>query len=161
MANTRRVHYDEHGVPIPVAHYAYGGAYSSGSQSRLGAILENPGEFTAAEVRVIMWYVFRSPGHLEPIKLTLQEIAEAVGITRQALRRIINHLEDRRILLARGSMGRTTFYAISPYLGGQGSGMDQRDAIRSVNPPEIPGTEIKPADVGNVIDVTSRRRTSA
>lgn len=160
MANTRRVHYDEHGVPIPVAHYAYGGAYSSGSQARLGAILESP-DFTPAEVRVIMWYVFRSPGHLEPIKLTLQEIADAVGITRQALRRIINRLVDRRILLARGSMGRTTFYAISPYLGGQGSGKDQRDAIRTVNPPDIPGMEIKPTDVGNVIDVTSRRRTSA
>lgn len=157
---TSRVHYDEHGVPIPVAHYAYGGAYSSGSQSRLGAILES-GEFTDAEVRVVMWYLFRSPGQGEPVKLTAQEIADRLRMTRQALRRIIKRLEARRILVARGSMGRTTFYAISPYLGGHGSGRDQREAIRSCNPPEIPGTEIKPADVGNVIDVTSRRRTSA
>ncbi|WP_208886702.1 MarR family transcriptional regulator [Streptomyces sp. PBH53] len=126
----------------------------------MSAIVENPGEFTDAEVRVIAFYLFRSPGQGQPVRQTTNEIAAKLGMTRQGYSRIVKRLKERRILIAKETVGRSTFYTLTPYLGGHGSGLDQREAIREVNPPELPGMDIKPADVGNVVSVVSRRRTA-
>lgn len=151
---------DANGDPVPSAPYAYGGPHSNASQNRMAAIVENPSEFTDAEVRVITFFLFRSPGQGQPVRSTTNEIAEKLGMTRQGYSRIVKRLRQRRILIARETVGRSTFYALSPYLGGQGSGLDQREAIREVNPPELPGMDVKPADVGNVVSVAARRRTA-
>lgn len=152
---------DAHGDPVPSAPYSYGGPHSNVSQNRLAAILESPGEFTDAEVRVIMWYAVRSTGHNEPVRQTVTDIAKLLGMTRQGLTRIVKRLRERRILTERDRVGRTPFYSLSPYLGGQGSGLDQRDAIRTCNPPEIPGMDIKAADIGPTVRAADSWRRSA
>ncbi|MCD9145918.1 helix-turn-helix transcriptional regulator [Streptomyces albireticuli] len=153
-AGTRLV--DAQGNVVPSAPYAYGGAHSSGSQARLGAILEDPETFSDAEARVIMWYLFRSPGHGEPVRMMVSDIADRLGMTRQGLTRIVKRLRERRILIERDRVGRTPFYAISPYLGGHGPGLEQRSAIRECNPPEIPAADIKAAPITPVRSTTRR-----
>ena len=160
MRNSGNRLVDAHGDPVPTAAYNYGGPHSNVSQNRLAAILEAPGEFTDAEVRVIMWYALRSTGHSEPVRRTVTEIAGLLGMSRQGLTRIVKRLRERRILIERDRIGRTPFYGLSPYLGGQGSGLEQRNAIRSCNPPEIPGTDIKAADVAPVRSADTWRRSA-
>ncbi|MFF8911561.1 cyclic nucleotide-binding domain-containing protein [Streptomyces olivaceoviridis] len=159
MRNSGNRLVDANGDPVPSAPYAYGGRHSNASQNRMAAIVENPGEFTDAEVRVIAFFLFRSPDHGQPVRRTTNQIAASLGMTRQGYSRIVKRLKERRILIAKETVGRTTFYALTPYLGGHGAGLDQREAIREVNPPELPGMDIKPADVENVVSVASRRRT--
>ncbi|MFE7365914.1 ArsR/SmtB family transcription factor [[Kitasatospora] papulosa] len=161
MRNSGNRLVDANGDVVPSAPYAYGGPHSNASQNRLAAILEAPGEFTDAEVRVIMWYLMRSPGQGEPVRHTVTDVAAVLGMTRQGLSRIVKRLRERRILVERDRVGRTPFYALSPYLGGQGSGLDQRNAIRECNPPEIPGVDVKAADVAPPTRAASTWRRSA
>jgi DNA-binding transcriptional ArsR family regulator len=138
---------DAEGETTPTAPFAYGGAHSNGSQPRMNAILEDPATFTDAECRVITWYLFNSPGQGEPVRLTATEIAKRLGMSRPGLTRIMKRLRERRILIERDRVGQIPFYALSPYIGGQGPGIAQRAAIRDHNPPDIPGTEIKAAPI--------------
>ncbi|MDV9190949.1 MarR family transcriptional regulator [Streptomyces sp. SR27] len=145
---TRKVLYDQDGnVARRPVSYAYGGAHSNASQARCAELLEDREHFTDAEARVVMWFLMRSPGHGEPIRMSLQQIADRLHLQRPALSNIVKRLKERRVLIPRDKAGRTQFYALNPYLGGLGSAEDQREAIRGCNPPELPTMEIAPADV--------------
>ncbi|WP_432034464.1 MarR family transcriptional regulator [Streptomyces antibioticus] len=144
----RKVLYDQDGnVARRPASYAYGGAHSNASQARCAEILEDRKNFTDAEARVVMWFLMRSPGHGEPVRMSIQQIADRLQLKRPALSNIVKRLRERRILIPRDKAGRAQFYAVNPYLGGLGSAEDQREAIRGCNPPELPTMEITPAEV--------------
>jgi hypothetical protein len=145
---------------VPFAPYAYGGAHSSMSQTRMLAIVTNSKEFTDAEVRVIVWFILNSPGHGEAVRKTGKQIATEMGMTPEGYSRISSRLRKRRILLERDKVGVTRFYAVSPYLGGRGSGLEQREAVATCNPPELPGQEIKAADVTPALRPSRTRRTA-
>jgi hypothetical protein len=148
------------GEVVPFAPYAYGGAHSSMSQVRMLAIVTSSKEFTDAEVRVIVYYILTSPGHGLPVRKTARQIAADLGMTPEGFSRISTRLRKRRILLERDKVGVTRFYAVSPYLGGRGSGIEQREAVAACNPPTLPGQEIKAADVTPVTRPSRTRRTA-
>lgn len=148
------------GDVVPFAPYAYGGAHSSMSQSRMLAIVTSSREFTDAEVRVIIWFILNSPGHGLAVRKTAKQIAADLGMTPEGYSRICTRLRKRRILLERDKVGATRFYAISPYLGGRGSGLEQREAVAGCNPPVLPGEEIKAADITPVTRPSRTRRTA-
>lgn len=50
-----------------------------------------------------------------------------------------NELLKRRILIERGRIGNYRLYRISPYIAFHGTGIEQREAIKTCNPPDIPG----------------------
>jgi hypothetical protein len=150
----------EDGEVVPFAPYAYGGAHSSMSQSRMLAIVTSSKEFTDAEVRVILWFILNSPGHGVAVRKTAKQIAADLGMTPEGYSRICTRLRKRRVLLERDKVGVTRFYAVSPYLGGRGSGAEQREAVAACNPPELPGHEIKAADVTPATRPSRNRRTA-
>lgn len=145
--------------PTPYAPYAYGGAHSSMSQSRMLAIVTNSKDFSNAEVRVIIWFILNSPSHGEAVRKTGRQIAEELGITPEGYSRIVTRLRKRRILLERDRVGVTKFYAVSPYLGGRGPGLDQRQAVAACNPPDLPGHTVNPADITPAAPPSRFRRT--
>ncbi|MEV7415165.1 MarR family transcriptional regulator [Streptomyces sp. NPDC089919] len=128
----------EPGGQRPTAPYAYGGRHSTLSQTYVGAFLECP-SFTAADKQVACWYLTQSTGHGEPVEETQARIAERLGLNAKALQKIVAKLTAHRILGARGSVGRTRFYAVNPFLGGHGPGRQQREVIKAWRPPVIPG----------------------
>ncbi|MFH8797670.1 MarR family transcriptional regulator [Streptomyces sp. NPDC017941] len=130
------------------------------SQSRMLAIVTNSKDFSGAEVRVILWYILQSPGHGDAVRKTGRQIAAELDMTPEGYSRIVTRLRKRRILLERDKVGVTKFYAINPYLGGRGAGADQREAVAGCNPPELPGHEIKPADITPATRPGRIRRTA-
>ncbi|WP_443055973.1 hypothetical protein [Streptomyces sp. IBSBF 3136] len=50
-------------------------------------------------------------------------------------RKLVKH----RILIVRGRVGNYNFYRISPYIAFHGTGLEQREAVKTCNPPDIPG----------------------
>ncbi|MFC9297073.1 hypothetical protein ACFTWH_18005 [Streptomyces sp. NPDC057011] len=80
MRGTGKRVIDVDGETSQTAPFAYGGTHSNGSQPRMNAMLEDPATFTDAECRVITWYLFNSPGHGEPVRRTITEIAQRAAI---------------------------------------------------------------------------------
>ncbi|MEV4560007.1 MarR family transcriptional regulator [Kitasatospora sp. NPDC049285] len=130
--------------PAPHAEFGYGGAFGTFSLVRFIALCNRASKRTDAEIRVIMWYcgaTLLDPGK---VNRTLADIGAELGFSPDALSRMIKKLVKDRLLRKSGSVGRSPFYAITPYLVYRGSGYDHREAIKGWNPPHILGLTQEP-----------------
>lgn len=131
--------FNERGEPIPFTTFHYGGGFSTLSQRLMSAILESD-DFSQADKLITSWYITNAVGFTKPVRITGANLARKLGYERETVSRsITRQLAPRRILIKRGKFGNSSLYGISPYLGGKGPSVDQRQAIKEVNPPEIPG----------------------
>lgn len=130
------------GEVIPRAPYAFKGPHAQVDKERVEAITESRA-FTPAEKFLVLWWIGVSPGGMEPLKATGVDIARRVGMTPDAVGRINRNLARHRILIRCGRIGNYTLYRISPYIAYHGSGIDQREAVRGINPPDIPADKRK------------------
>ncbi len=130
---------DEFGNDVPTAPYAYSGWHSTVDKERVRAITRRSSGFTPAEKYMVLWWIGASPPGMDPVHMTGKDIAEEVGMTADALARIVKKLVRHRIIVKTGTLGRTNLYRISPYISFHGSGLEQREAVKDWNPPIIPG----------------------
>lgn len=131
-----------HNIPPPPTRYGFLGAHAQIDKERIAAISESRA-FTPGEKYLVLWWLSVSPAGTEPLQLTGADIAERVGMTTDAVGRINRKLAGHRILVKAGRIGNYPLYRISPYLAFHGTGAEQRQAIKSWNPPNIPAE--KPA----------------
>jgi hypothetical protein len=130
---------DSHtGEVIPSAPYAFSGKHTQVDKSRVEAIAESKA-FTPAEKFLVLWWIGVSPEGMEPLRATGVDIGKRVGMTADAVGRINRKLAKSRILIVRGKIGNYKLYRITPYISFHGTGIEQREAVKSCNPPEIPG----------------------
>lgn len=80
---------------------------------------------------------------MAPLRATGADIAKKVGMTADAVGKINRKLLRLRILIERGRIGNYRLYRISPYIAFHGTGIEQREAIKTCNPPDIPGFDNK------------------
>lgn len=76
---------------------------------------------------------------MDPLRATGADIAKKVGMSADAVGKINRKLAKHRILIVRGRIGNYNFYRISPYIAFHGTGLEQREAVKTCNPPDIPG----------------------
>ncbi|MBE8478418.1 MarR family transcriptional regulator [Streptomyces sp. 3R004] len=141
MASARSVRrvVDEFGNDVPTAPYAYSGWHATVDKERVRAITRKSSGFTPAEKFMVLWFIGASPPGMDPVHRTGKDIAEEVGMTPDALARIMKKLARHRLIVETGKLGRIKLYRISPYIAFHGSGLEQREAVRDWNPPDIPG----------------------
>lgn len=145
MANrpTRLVYADTN-EPVPQADFGYGGPFGTFSLARFVAICSRESGRTDGEVRVITWYCGATLLRPELVNRTLADIGRDLGFTGPALSRMVRRLAADRLLRRTGSVGRSPFYAASPYLVFRGSGYQHREALKAWNPPHIEGLTVEP-----------------
>jgi hypothetical protein len=144
-SGSRRV--DRNGEPIPSAPYLFAGRHHAALDlTRIQAICAPESTFTRGEKNVVMWFIGNSPPGLDPVARTGAEIARENSLDPDTYGKMVKKLHRMRIVVKRGGLGRTTFYRISPYIAFCGSGLEQREAIKAWNPPEIPGLTNKLSD---------------
>jgi hypothetical protein len=122
-----------HSIP-----YAFVDGHSQVDERRVEAITESRA-FTPGEKFMVLWWIGASPRGMEPLRSTGADIAKRVGMSADALGRISRKLARHRILVERGRIGNYKLYRISPYIAYHGPAAEQREAVKTCNPPEIPG----------------------
>jgi hypothetical protein len=126
------------GEAIPYAPYAFSGGHTQVDKARVKAITESR-EFTPSQKFLVLWWIGVSPEGMAPLRATGADIAKRVGMTADAVGKINRMLLKQRILIERGRIGNYRLYRISPYIAFHGTGLEQREAIKTCNPPDIPG----------------------
>lgn len=138
LGAARRLVDADTGEAVPYAPYAFSGDHVQVDKDRVRAITAST-TFTPSQKFLVLWWIGISPAGMEPLRWTGADIAGEVGMTRDAVGKINRALLKRRILLERGRIGRYPLYRISPYIAYHGPGIEQREAIKTCNPPDIPG----------------------
>ncbi len=136
--------YTDTGQPVPQADFGYGGPFGTFSLVRFVALCARTSGRTDAEVRVVTWYCGATLLDPNKVNRTVADIAEELGFTRPALSRMIGRLVKDRLLRKSGGVGRSPFYAVSPYLCFRGSGYEHREELKGWNPPHIAGLTQEP-----------------
>lgn len=126
------------GEAIPYAPYAFAGDHIQVDKARVEAITVSK-DFTPSQKYLVLWWIGVSPEGMAPLRATGADIAKKVGMTADAVGKINRNLLKRRILIERGRIGNYRLYRISPYIAFHGTGIAQREAIKTCNPPDIPG----------------------
>jgi hypothetical protein len=139
-----RLVYADTGEPVPTADFAYGGPYGTFSLVRFIALCRRESGRTDAEIRVVTWYCGATLLKPELVNRTLADIGKEVGFSPDALSRMIRKLVKDRLLRKSGSVGRSPFYEITPYLVFRGSGYAHREELKGWNPPHIKGLTQEP-----------------
>lgn len=138
LGAARRLVDADTGEAVPYAPYAFSGGHTQVDKARVEAITESK-EFTPSQKFLVLWWIGVSPEGMAPLRATGADIAKRVGMTADAVGKINRKLLKRRILIERGRIGNYRLYRISPYIAFHGTGVEQREAIKSCNPPDIPG----------------------
>ncbi|GAP52374.1 MarR family transcriptional regulator [Streptomyces azureus] len=138
MGAVRRLVDAETGEAIPHAPYAFSGRHTQVDKARVEAITESKA-FTPSQKFLVLWWIGVSPEGMEPLRATGADIAKRVGMSTDAVGKINRKLAKHRILIVRGRIGNYNFYRISPYIAFHGTGLEQREAVKTCNPPDIPG----------------------
>ncbi|WP_051813038.1 helix-turn-helix domain-containing protein [Kitasatospora sp. MBT63] len=139
-----RLIYADTGEPVPQADFGYGGAYGTFSLVRFVSLCARESGRTDAEIRVITWYCGATLLKPELVNRTVADIGRGLGFSPDALSRMIRKLVKDRLLRKSGSVGRSPFYEITPYLVFRGSGYEHREALKGWNPPHIKGLTQEP-----------------
>ncbi|WP_189828241.1 MarR family transcriptional regulator [Streptomyces finlayi] len=126
------------GEAAPYAPYAFSGDHIQVDKAWVEAITESR-EFTPSQKFLVLWWIGISPLGMEPLRATGADIGKRVGMTGDAVGKINRKLLKRRILIERGRIGNYKLYRIGPYIAFHGTGIEQREAIKSCRPPDIPG----------------------
>lgn len=142
LLGARRLVDADTGEAIPYAPYAFSGDHIQVDKARVEAITESK-EFTPSQKFLVLWWIGVSPEGMAPLRATGADIAKKVGMTADAVGKINRKLLKHRILIERGRIGNYRLYRISPYIAFHGSGIEQREAIKTCNPPDIPGFDNK------------------
>ncbi|MEU8764285.1 MarR family transcriptional regulator [Streptomyces sp. NPDC048659] len=121
---------------LPRAPYAFDGQHINVGIRKGRELASADSGLTDREFRVAVWYWFATEEALGAIRRTQAEIAVELGMSADALGRVIKVLKSARILLEDGSVGRTKFYRCTPHLAFIGSGFEHREAVKTRNPPE-------------------------
>src|SRR3954465_7878462 len=143
LGAVRRLVDADTGEAIPYAPYAFSDGHTQVDKARVEAITESK-EFTPSQKFLVLWWIGVSPEGMEPLRATGADIAQRVGMSTDAAgeinRKLAQHPTlEHRSLVIRGRIGNYNFYRISPYIAFHGTGMEQREAIKTCNPPHIPG----------------------
>lgn len=138
MGAARKLVDADTGESIPYAPYAFAGRHTQVDKARVEAIAESRA-FTPAEKFLVLWWIGASPPGMEALRATGADIGARVGMTAGAVGKINRKLAKHRILVIRGKTGIYKFYRISPYIAFHGTGVEQREAVKTCNPPDIPG----------------------
>lgn len=136
--------YSDTGEPAPYAPFGYGGAFGTFSLARYVALCNRSSGRTDAEMRVLNWYCGATLLDPDLVNRTVVDIGKDLGFSPDALTRMIRKLTKDRLLRRSGSVGRSPFYAVTPYLVFRGSGYAHREAIKGWNPPHIKGLTEEP-----------------
>ncbi|MEY9878190.1 hypothetical protein ABH931_007717 [Streptacidiphilus sp. MAP12-33] len=144
MARALRRVVDEVGNTVPTAPYLYSGWHTTADKRRVRAICSSKA-FTPAEKFLVLWFIGSTPPGMMPVNMTATAIAEEVGMTADSVSRMLRKLAKHRIIVNTGQIGRIRMYSISPYIAFHGPGIEQREAVKSWNPPDIPGWTDTPA----------------
>ncbi len=138
LGAARRIVNADTGEPIPYAPYAFVGKHTQVDKTRVEAITESC-SFTPSQKFLVLWWIGVSPEGMEPLRATGADIGRRVGMTADAVGKINRKLVKHRILVIRGRIGNYKLYRISPYISFHGTGIEQREAVKTCNPPDIPG----------------------
>ncbi|WP_369214857.1 MarR family transcriptional regulator [Streptomyces flavofungini] len=138
MGAARRLVDADTGEAIPYAPYAFSGKHTQVDKARVEAITESKA-FSPAQKFLVLWWIGVSPEGLAPLRATGADIGKRVGMTADSVGKINRKLAKHRILIVRGRIGNYKLYRISPYISFHGTGVEQREAVKTCNPPDIPG----------------------
>jgi hypothetical protein len=138
LGTARRLLDADTGELVPYAPYAFSGRHVQVDKARVAAITESRA-FTPSQKFLVLWWIGVSPEGIDPLRATGADIAKQVGMSTDAVGKINRKLAKHRILIVRGRIGNYNFYRISPYIAFHGTGIEQREAIKICNPPDIPG----------------------
>lgn len=145
MGAARRLVDEQTGEVIHYAPYAFVGKHTQVDKARVEAITESKA-FTPSQKFLVLWWIGVSPEGMAPLRATGADIAQRVGMTPDAVGKINRKLYTHRILVVRGRIGNYKLYRITPYIAFHGTGAEQREAVKTCNPPNIPGfDELTPA----------------
>ncbi|MET9725485.1 MarR family transcriptional regulator [Streptomyces zaomyceticus] len=121
---------------LPRAPYAFDGQHINVGIRKGRELASGASGLTDREFRVAVWYWFATEESQGAVQRTQSEIAVELGMSADALGRVIKVLNKSRILLEDGGVGRTKFYRCTPYLAFIGSGFAHREAVKDWNPPQ-------------------------
>ncbi|MGW0033101.1 MarR family transcriptional regulator [Streptomyces sp. NPDC003314] len=121
---------------LPRAPYAFDGPHINVGILKGRELASAASGLTDREFRVAVWYWFATEEAQGAVQRTQAEIAVELGMSADALGRVVRVLKKSRILLESGGVGRTKFYRCTPYLAFIGSGFAHREAVKDWNPPE-------------------------
>ncbi|MEU3098759.1 MarR family transcriptional regulator [Streptomyces sp. NPDC006967] len=138
MGAVRRLVDADTGEVVPYAPYAFSGRHTQVDKARVEAITESKA-FTPSQKFLVLWWIGVSPEGMDPLRATGADIARRVGMSTDAVGKINRKLVQHRILIVRGRIGNYNLYRISPYIAFHGTGLEQREAVKTCKPPEIPG----------------------
>ncbi|MGY5103018.1 MarR family transcriptional regulator [Streptomyces sp. 900105245] len=118
------------------ANYAFDGAHINVGIRKGRELASAASGLTDREFRVLVWYWFATETSEEAIMRTGADISAELGMSPDALSRVVKVLKKARLLVEAGGLGRTTFYRCTPYLAFIGTGFAHREAVKDWNPPE-------------------------
>lgn len=116
------------------------GTFFAASSTRMRRLLSKRSGLSNIDKLVALWYA-TGTNENEPIRASIEMVAAELGLARSTASRSVNILAKHAILLAVETVGRSTFYRISPHLAYRGGGEAQREAARAVRLPTLPGLE--------------------
>ncbi|WP_240958267.1 MULTISPECIES: MarR family transcriptional regulator [Streptomyces] len=122
---------------LPRTPYAFDGPHVNVGITRGREMASARSGLTDREFRVAVWYWFATEESQGPVMKTQAEIAEELGMSADALGRVMKVLRKARIVVETGGVGRTKFYRCTPYLAFIGTGFAHRDAVKDWNPPNL------------------------
>jgi hypothetical protein len=93
----------------------------------------------------VLWFIASSPLAVAPVHMTATAIADEVGMAPDSVSRMLRELARHRVIVKTGQVGRFSLYSVSPCIAFHGPGLEQREAVKSWNPPDIPGWSDMPA----------------
>ncbi|MFF9901199.1 MarR family transcriptional regulator [Streptomyces longispororuber] len=117
--------------------YAFDGPHINVEIRRNRALASAASGLTDREYRVLSWYRYATEEAQGPVMMTGADIAKELGMSADALGRVVRTLKKNRLLVEAGGIGRTTFYRTTPHLAFIGSGYEHREAVKDWNPPEL------------------------
>lgn len=134
----RAQRFDADGNAVPKVRFGYEAGYSTIDNTRMNGIAEGVEALTDRECRVLIWFIANMPGPDSPVEMLVPDIAKRLKMEPKTLKRHIDKLTRMRLLLPGKTLGRYTFWKVTPYLCSQAGAAEQREAIKAWNPPQIP-----------------------
>jgi len=92
---------------------------------------------TDAEFRVMTWYWFATEKSQGAVEQTSVEIAKELGLSPDALRRIIKTLCQARLLVEAGGVGAVKYYRCAPRVAFTGTRKAHHGAVGDWGPPSL------------------------
>ncbi|HEY9014150.1 MAG TPA: hypothetical protein VIM84_03685 [Gemmatimonadales bacterium] len=139
--------YEREEDPASRPAYNLGGAYHQISDRRTLALIRQESGVNFTELAVFLVFGLAESHAREPtgadepsyLDMSVREVAEYIGLTPDAVGRIVRKLKKLDLLLEVRRVGRVVYYRASPHVLFQGTAAQQQEQASRYRLPAVPG----------------------